>query len=193
MQNALLLHGTDGNSQINWFPWLKEQLEAAGYKVWCPDLPNADQPDLDIYIPFILSNNEWNFDSESIIVGHSSGAVAALGLLERLPESSKIKATYLVGAFKNDLGWESLKKLYKKPFNFAKIRTKSAHFTFIHSDNDPYCPLVHAEYLSQKIGGELIVKPGQKHFGMRSGGPQYKAFPFLLELILADNQKNGAD
>ena len=31
MKNALILHGTQGNSGENWFPWLKKKLEEKGY------------------------------------------------------------------------------------------------------------------------------------------------------------------
>jgi predicted alpha/beta hydrolase family esterase len=70
----------------------------------------------------------------------------------------------LVGSFKDDLGWDSLKELFLVPFNFEKIKKHAKEFIFIHSDNDPYCPLEHAEYLSQKLSGKLIVIKGQGHF-----------------------------
>lgn len=163
MKNALILHGTDGHSKENWFDWLKQELEEDGYKVWVPDLPGANKPNIERYNDFILANKDWLFDSDSIIVGHSSGAVAILGLLEALPEGVKVDTCYLVGAFRNDLKWDALKDLFIKPFDFAKIKTKTNKFIFIHSDNDPYCPLDHAKYLAKELGGELIVKEGQKH------------------------------
>ena len=81
MKNALILHGTDGKSTHNWFPWLKSELEGKGWKVWVPDLPEADKPDIERYNTFILSS-DWEFNAQSVIVGHSAGAVEVLGLLD---------------------------------------------------------------------------------------------------------------
>lgn len=164
MKNALILHGTDSNSSANWFPWLKNELEKKGYKVWVPDLPHAEKPNIERYNNFLLSNKDWVFDDESIIIGHSSGAVEILGLLQSFPEGTVVNTCILVGSFKDDLGWDSLKELFLKPFDFEKIKQHAKQFIFIHSDNDPYCPLQHAEYLSQKVNGKLIVIKGQGHF-----------------------------
>ena len=56
-------------------------------------------------------------------------------------------------------------------------------FTFIHSDNDPYCPLEHAKYLAEKLSGELIIRQGQGHFSTTTN-PEYTQFLFLRDLII---------
>lgn len=185
MKNALILHGTEGNKDENWFPWLKNQLESNQYKVWVPNLPRSEKPNIKRYNEFILNNTDWMFDQESILVGHSSGAVAILGLLQHLPEDITVDTCYLVGAFKNNLDWDALDELFVEPFNFELIKTKAKHFVFIHSDNDPYCPLEHAEFLSQALDGELIVLDGQKHFSTSTMGSVYTKFEFLLEKIIS--------
>ena len=182
VKNALILHGTDNNSQGNWFPWLKKQLEKHGWKVWIPDLPRSDKPSVKRYNKYILKDNDWEFNENSVIIGHSSGAVAILGLLQELPNKTVINKCILVAAFKNDLGWNSLEGLFDKPFDFQKIKSRAKHFIFIHSDNDPYCPLEHAEFLSNKLNGKLIIKKGQKHFNLEQD-PKYKRFPFLLKIL----------
>ncbi|MBI5151319.1 MAG: alpha/beta fold hydrolase [Candidatus Pacebacteria bacterium] len=187
MKNALVLHGTSGNSHENWFPWLEKELQSRGYKVWTPDLPGAEKPNIQRYNDFIFSNKDWIFDGDSIIVGHSSGAVAILGLLQALPKDVVVNACYLVGSFRNDLEWDALKELFVEPFNFDLIKQKSRLFYFLHSDNDPYCPLSQAEYLHAKIGGDLIVLQGQKHFSVGTFGEAYRQFPYLLHLIIGDS------
>ena len=135
-----------------------EEDPQGGYAVWVPDLPHAEKPNIERYNKFIFSNKNWNFIEETIIVGHSSGAVEILGLLEKLPKNIVVNKCFLVGSFINDLGWDSLKELFVKPFDFEKIKKHSKEFIFIHSDNDPYCPLDHAKYLAEKLNGKLIIE-----------------------------------
>lgn len=182
MKNALILHGTNNDSQKNWFQWLSGELQKRGFKTWVPDLPGADCPNPKIYNEFLL-NSQWDFNSESLIVGHSSGAVEILNLLQHLPDNVSINTAILVGAFMDDLGAGELRHLFDEEFNFEKLKTKAQRFIFIHSDNDPYCPLEHAEYLSEKLGAELIVLPGEAHFSISTAGDKYKEFPLLIELI----------
>lgn len=184
MKKALILHGTDGHTTDNWFTWLKNSLEKENWKVWLPQLPDADRPNIRKYNDFLFKNEDWEFGDQTTVVGHSSGAVAILGLLQNLPNNKKVDTCYLIGSFKDNLGWDSLNELFLEPFDFDLIKTRANKFVFIHSDNDPYCPLEDAKYLSDKLGGELIVIPGQFHFSIGTAGEKYKEFQFLLELIL---------
>lgn len=184
MKNALILHGTDGSPTENWFEWLRQELQKLEIETVVPQLPRADRPNIHRYNQFLLNEIDFDFNKESILIGHSSGAVAILGLLQALPAAVKVDTCYLIGAFRNDLGWEALSELFITPLNFDKIKTKARRFIFIHSDNDPYCPLRHAEELNKKLDGQLIIKSGQKHFSIGTFGESYRTFPFLLELIL---------
>ncbi len=183
MKNALILHGTDSTPKQNWFSWLGKELEKLGYSVWIPQLPKAETPSVQRYNKYLLNADKFEFNKDSILIGHSSGSVAILGLLEQLPSDVKVDTCYLVGSFKDDLGRDSLKDLFSNPFNFELIKQKVNKFVFIHSNNDPYCPLEHAKYLSEKLNAKLIVKKGQKHFSVDTMGEQYRQFPLLLELI----------
>ena len=164
MKNALILHGTNADSSQNWFPWLKGELKKIGYKVWVPDLPHAEKPNIQRYNEFIFGKKDWEFNSKSIIIGHSSGAVAILGLLQELPERVAVSKCFLVGSFIDDLGRDDLKELFLKPFDFEKIKQHSKEIIFIHSEDDGTCPLDHAKFLAKKLDGKLIVKKDQGHF-----------------------------
>lgn len=182
MSKFLILHGTDSTPRSNWFMWLKGKLIGQGHSVWLPQLPNADKPNATTYNGFLLGNKDFVFDEDTILIGHSSGAVAILNLLQALPEGTVIKAAFLVAAFKDSLGEESLAGLFSKPFDFESIRARCIKFTYIHSDDDPYCPIDHAEYLALKTGGKLMVFEGQGHFNTEAS-PRYKQFPELLDFI----------
>lgn len=181
MKNALILHGTNGSSKENWFPWLKQELRKKGYNVWVPDLPRADVPSIRRYNDFIFP--KWKFDNDSIVVGHSSGAVAALGLLQELPDNVVINKAFLVAGFIGSLDWDALKELSQFTLDWSKIKTKAGKFILIHSDDDPYVHLEHGRKLKKYLNGELVVLSGQKHFSV-SDHPKFVQFPELLEKIL---------
>lgn len=182
MTKFLILHGTDATPESNWFMWLKGKLIGRGNDVWLPELPGADKPNSKSYTKFIFDNKKFVIDADTVLIGHSSGAVEILRLLEELPEGVEIKAAILVSAFKDDLDWDALSGLFEAPFDFKNIQSHCKKFIFIHSDNDPYVPLEHAEYLSKEVGGELIVLQGQGHFNIELS-PEYTKFPKLLDII----------
>lgn len=180
MTKYLILHGTNASPDDNWFMWLKGKLIGKGHQVWLPHLPNSKEPNSETYANFLLSNKDFVIDSETVIIGHSSGAVETLRLLEKIDVT--IKAAILVSAFKDDLGWGALAGLFQSPFDFETIKLHCDKFIFVHSDNDPYVPLEHAEYLSERLNAELTIVEGQGHFNTESS-PDYKQFPQLIEIL----------
>jgi predicted alpha/beta hydrolase family esterase len=157
-------------------------MEGRGYTTWVPDLPDAHEPDPDTYLQFIHDHG-WLCNSKSVLVGHSLGAVAILHLLQSLAEGEKVDTVVLVGAFKDNLNRPELSRLFTKVLDFESICQKARRFVLIHSDNDPYCPLAHAEYLAHELRGELIVIPGEAHFSISTAGEKYREFPELLEIL----------
>lgn len=191
MKNALILHGTGNTPNDNWFPWLKLKLENEGYTVWVPQLPDSEFPDTIKYNDLLL-NGSFTFNEETIVIGHSSGAVAALQLLQALPSVIQIKGVYLVAAFKDNLQWRTpegklyVEKILEPELHFPEIRKKAKKFVLIHSTDDPFVPVEHSSYLAVKLHGEVTITHGEKHFSISTKGEKYKEFPMLLEMVLAD-------
>jgi predicted alpha/beta hydrolase family esterase len=180
MKKVVILHGTGNNHTGNWFPWLKAELEKTDYQVWVPDLPDADKPNVERYTKFLLSQN-WDFN-DNVVIGHSSGAVEVLHLLENLPAKARVDAAIMVAVFTGSLGWEALSDLEGIEFDLNKIKEKADKLIVIHSDDDPNCPIEGAREIADKLGAEMITMHGMKHFSIGTD-PRFTKFPELLEII----------
>jgi len=167
MKRAVILHGTDGSPEENWFPWLKSKLEEQGYEVWVPLLPQNHTPNRQTYNDFLLGG-DWDF-TDNIVVGHSSGAVSVLNLLmdKRCP---KIRMGVMVSAWDHgvptDMDYEQFINLFPEGgFDFERIKQQASILAFLHSRDDPYCPLEQAEYLAKNLGAPLTVIEHGGHLG----------------------------
>ena len=74
---AMIIPG-NGNTDIseNWFPYVKEKLEALGIEVIAKNMPDPDLERKEFWIPFI--EKELKNDKGAILIGHSYGDVAIL-------------------------------------------------------------------------------------------------------------------
>lgn len=167
-------------------------MKNAGYDVWLPQLPNSATPNTETYNSFLFSDPKFEFNKETVLIGHSSGAVEIFSLLQHLPEAVTIGDVYLVSAFKDNLDWDALDGLFIKPYDYELIKTKARSITLIHSDNDPYVPSDHARYLAEKLDARVLVVAGQGHFNLEQS-EKYREFPLLAQIIETNRIKNTVD
>lgn len=182
MKKALILHGTDASPEANWFRWLEKVLISSGYEVWLPQLPDSAKPNTKTYNDFLFSNANFEFNSETTIIGHSSGAVEILSLLQHLPDDVTVGDVYLVSAFRDSLGWDALDGLFMEPYEYSAIKERARSITLIHSDNDPYVPQQHPRYLAEQLSARLLIIGGQGHFNLEQSD-DYRSFPLLAQII----------
>lgn len=181
MKTAIILHGTLGSPYGNWFQWLKKELERKGFTVWLPQLPHTEQPSLRKWQQFVKEECPFPINEQTLIVGHSSGAILAIVLAKNNME--KIGAIVGVSAFHdNSLKWQPNDKLFDVQFDWTAIRQGVNELLFLHSDNDPYVPLNQAQFVATNTGGEMIVIPGEGHFNLERS-EEYRQFPKLLEIL----------
>jgi uncharacterized protein len=180
VKRAIILHGTLGSPEGNWFRWLEQQLTETGLEVWLPQLPNADQPSLRKWLDYISENCPFALDADTLVVGHSSGAICATMLLQ---ERSDIGGVVGVSVFcDNSLNWSPNAQLFDVNFDWEALRTVSDKLLYIHSNDDPYVPLQKAVYVATRTGAELLVWPEQGHFNLEKSAA-YKEFSVLLQEI----------
>jgi len=179
MKNAIILQGAGETQKSFWLPYLKKELEDKGYKVWLPQLPDNDSPDLKKILPFVLKDGE--FDKETVIIAHSAGCPLTLAVLENI--KVKVKQVILVAGFWRKLPTGANKSLQSK-YDWKKIKAHVEDIVFIHSDNDPWgCSEKQGKEMFDKLGGTLIIKHGEGHMGSDSFNQPYKEFPLLVKLI----------
>ncbi|MDD4530479.1 MAG: alpha/beta hydrolase, partial [Candidatus Gracilibacteria bacterium] len=70
MTNVIIIHGTGGSPEGNWFPRLKSKLEDLDCRVFVPKFPTPDGQSLESWLA-VFSEYEQYLDENSIVVGHS--------------------------------------------------------------------------------------------------------------------------
>jgi predicted alpha/beta hydrolase family esterase len=193
MKNALILHGTSCNPNSFWQPSIKRFLEKLGYEVWVPSLPDADKPDLNKQLPFVMKNGK--FSEETVIIGHSAGSPLILSILENINVTIH-KAILVAGySYLNDKKGKTL--ILQKTYNWEKIKSNVKDIIFINSDNDPWgCDGEQGLTLFKHLGGTLIIREGEGHMGSDSFKQPYLSFPLLeklLELKYSRSSIDGSD
>lgn len=176
MKHALILQGWYQKPNSNWYPWLKAELKEQGYQVNLPDLPTiyTNSPKCDQMLDFLTRQNFITPDT--IIIGHSMGAVLALKIAEMQP----IKQLILVSGWDfNDLTPEH-QSFWANPIIHNAIKTHVKKVVVIHSNNDPYINQFQAKNMANRLNGKFILIKGAGHFTQKDG---ITKIPETLEFI----------
>jgi len=161
--------------------WLKSELERRGFVVWLPELPGAAKPSLQRWSKYVHEQSPFTINEDTLIIGHSSGAILALVLSQQ--NATSIGGVVGVSVFHdNSLNWDPNSELFDVDFDWRAIQTHAKKLVLVHSDNDPYVPLDQAEYVAKQCGVQLRVIAGQGHFNLETS-PSYRSFPALLEIL----------
>jgi len=189
MKRVFIIHGWDGYPEEGWFPWLKKELEARGFNVFVPQLPEAGSPRIHNWVPK-LAEVVGAADENTYFVGHSMGCQAIARYLESLPEGVKIGgAVFVAGFFKRLTGLEddpdvqeTDKHWLGAPLDLTKVKSHLPKSVAIFSDNDPFIPFDNQNDFKDLLGSKIIIEHQKGHF---SGGSD-KCFelPSAFEAVL---------
>ncbi|MDO8470047.1 MAG: alpha/beta fold hydrolase [bacterium] len=174
MPRAIIVHGWSDSPAGSWFPWLTRELEARGFAVTVPAMPDPDAPKIEAWVAK-LQETIGTPDDNLVLVGHSVGCQTILRYLESLPEDTRVGRVVLVAPWftLQNLG-EDEKEVAKpwltSPMDLAKVRTRAASFAAIVSDNDPYVPMEPtATILRGTLGATVAVEAGKGHVSGEDG------------------------
>lgn len=181
MKNAIIIHGTYGNANENWIPWLKNELEKTDYNVYSPNFPTPQDQNLESWLN-VFKDFYRHINPQTIFIGHSLGVAFILSILEKL--NFPIRAIFLVSGFLGSINNKEFDNLnytfVNENFDWEKIKSKARKIFIYHSDNDPYVPIEKAYELSKNLKTEPEIINNAGHFNKESG---YVHFDILLKDI----------
>ena len=188
-KRVYIIHGWEGYPEEGWFPWLKLELEAKGFEVHVPQMPDADNPRIQNWVPAITEIVSKP-DINTYFVGHSMGCQVIARYIESLPEGIKVGgAVFVAGFFKRLIGLEddpavqeTDKHWLEAPIDLVKVKKHLKNSVAVFSDNDPFVPLDNSYDFKDKLDSRIIVQHEMGHFS----GPtdHVTELPVVLEELL---------
>jgi hypothetical protein len=162
MKKAIFVPGNGGCRTVDgWFSYLNAEFTKMGINVVAEEFPDPMLARREYWIPFL---EKLGTDPETILVGHSSGAVAAM----RYAENHAILGSILVAACHTDLGIESEKEsgYFDDPWNWDAIKKNQKWIALFASSDDPCIAIEEARYVRDKLQPTYFEFTDRGHFSI---------------------------
>lgn len=177
----VIVHGTKGSRDKNWFPYLDRELSKLNFHVIRPQFPTPYGQTLSNW--FKVWNKEVGpIDHNTLLVGHSSAGAFLMRVLEKL--KNPVRACFFVAPFVKDIGNKEFDNLnsrfYRGNYDWGKIRHRCRSFFVYASDDDPYVPLALSQEVADILKAKFILVKDAKHFNELAG---FTKFPRLVRDI----------
>ena len=171
-------NGRGNPTTDHWFPYLKKEFEKKDFEVIAREFPDSFLARQSKWLPFI---KELGVDENTILVGHSSGAIAAM----RYAEQSKILGSVLVSGYHSDLGspMEIASGYFKKPWDWQAIKNNQKFIIQFNSSDDDFIPIEEARLVHEKLDSDYTEFSDRGHFFQKN-------FPEIVEKVLEKTQSN---
>ena len=135
----------------NWYGWLYTCLTEKNVSVKMETMPDPELARETIWLPKIeqMAGGVENL-ANCIVVGHSSGAVAAM----RLAEKCKLKGIVIVSGYTSDLGDEDEKAsgYFNRPWEWEKMKQNCDFIAQFASQDDPFLPIDDQRSIKKNLG-----------------------------------------
>jgi len=155
---------TSNIRRANFYGRAESLLKQAGLfaQVILEVMPDPNGAKESVWVPHLLS---LGANENAILIGHSSGAEAAMRLLE----NNKLFGAVLVSACHTDLGEPSERAAgyYSRPWDWERIKNNvDPRFGIIqiHSRDDPFIPTHEAEHVAAALGSQFTMFDDRSHF-----------------------------
>lgn len=172
----ILVHGFNASPQMNFHPWLSNELRQRGFEVVSPTLPLSTSDELNL--PNLIEEMKKQvgyLKSDDILLGHSLGAFIILQYLEAIEMTETPRAVILVAA-PTKVSKPELRQLFLDELDADVLMWKAREFVVIHSKDDNLVPFEHGVNLSQMLKARLVTSMSDDHY-------MGERYPVLLETI----------
>lgn len=179
MNNYIILHGSFGSKDGNWFPWLKSKLEEEGKIVDVPQMPiGVGKQNYDSWSEVM---NKLNIDDTTTIIAHS---IAPIFVCKYLINNKKnVKKLIFVCGFNNYLGIDPDFDAVNSPMfleDCSEVKKYCKNIICYYSDNDPYVKYdVEKEFANTVANRQYVIESGG-HINSESG---YTEFSEILKSL----------
>merc|ERR1712150_191064 len=175
IKKVVIVPGNGGGDifHANWYGWLYKKLNKLdGVSCQLQNMPDPIEAKESIWIPFM--RDTLGVDEQTIIVGHSSGACAAV----RYAEQYKVAGIILVSAYHSHLGdkLEEASGYFSRPWNWDKAKSNSSFICQFGSTDDPFLPWEEQSAVAENLEANLQKYTDKGHFMSSS-------FPDLLKIV----------
>ena len=157
----------------NWYGWARDKLNKIdGVTAVLENMPDPVSARQEIWLPFM--QHTLGCDENTIIIGHSSGAAAAM----RFTETHAVKGLILVSTAISDLGCpnERLSGYFDRPWKWDAIKKNSGFIVQFGSTDDPFIPWPEMQEVADNLNTDLRKYTDKGHFMSFS-------FPDLITVV----------
>ena len=183
MKNYLLIHGSFGSPFVNWFPYLRKELENKEKIVYTPDFPTGvgyqtyenKEKLLKCYVDFGILNEN------TIIFAHSIAPIFICKFLVK--NKITVKRLVFVCGFNNYLGIDEEYDAVNKSMyfnNLKDIKKYCKDIVCFYTKNDPYVKYEKEKEFADTIADKQVIIEDGGHLNTDSG---YQEFKDLLKYI----------
>lgn len=179
MEKYVIVHGSFGSCDGNWFPWLKKKLQDGDNEVYVPQMPVG--VGVQNYDSWEKVLDEIVIDSDTTIIAHSIGPVFVCKYL--IKRNIEVKKLIFVCGFNNYLGIDPDFDAVNEPMfidNLEDIKKCCGDIVCYYSDNDPYVEFSVEEDFADKISNRSYIIHDGGHINSESG---YTEFDEILKEI----------
>lgn len=151
----------------DWYPFIARELGEHAVQILA--MPEPSRPTLEAWVPAVsaaLGDDPYAL-AQTLLVGHSVGAQAALRALAALGSGRAVARLLCVaGWFSVDARWDEIRPWIEAPIDDAAVAEGAHRIRVLLSTDDPFTTdhEANARAWADRFDAEVVVVPGARHF-----------------------------